>query len=69
MRRVSYPSIDDDYSSRSPIRKPFRGYDSIGSDYDDGSVSIDLSRSRPDDREPQFKDKIQESIWRLKNNK
>jgi|TARA_R110000751_G_scaffold6952_1_gene29152 hypothetical protein len=69
MRRVSYPSIDDDYNSRSPARKPFRGYDSIGSDYDDGSVSIDLSRSRPDDREPQFKDKIQESIWRLKNNK
>ena len=69
MRRVSYPSIDDDYDSRSPIRRPFRGYDNIGSDYDDGSVSIDLSRSRPDDREPQFKSKVAESIWRLKNKK
>ena len=69
MRRVSYPVDREDYMPPAPIRKPFRGYDSIGSDYDDGSVSIDLSRSRPDDREPQFKDKIQESIWRLKNNK
>ena len=69
MRRTSYPSIDDDYVARSPIRRPFRGYDNIGSDYDDGSVSIDLSRSRPDDREPQFKSKVAESIWRLKNKK
>ena len=69
MRRVSYPSIDDDYVARSPIRRPFRGYDNIGSNYDDGSVTIDLSRSRPDDREPQFKSKVAESIWRLKNKK
>ena len=36
-----------------------------------GSVIIPHSRidSIPDDREPVFKDKIQESIWRLKNNK
>ena len=69
MRRVSYPSINDDYVARSPIRRPFRGYDNIGSNYDDGSVTIDLSRSRPDDREPQFKSKVAESIWRLKNKK
>ena len=64
------PPIEiDSYESRSPIRKPFMGYDSMGS-YDDGSVEIDLSRSRPvSNGEPQFKDKIQESIWRLKNNK
>tara|TARA_R100001369_G_scaffold8001_2_gene19468 strand:- start:373 stop:840 length:468 start_codon:yes stop_codon:yes gene_type:complete len=64
------PPIEiDSYESRSPIRKPFMGYDSMGS-YDDGSVEIDLSRSRPVSHgEPQFKDKIQESIWRLKNNK
>ena len=72
MRRTSYPSIDDDYVSRSPIRKPFRGYDSMGT-YDDGSVEVDLSRSSGrsvvSHGEPQFKDKIQESIWRLKNNK
>ena len=74
MRRPSYPSIDplDDYNSRSPIRKPFRGYDSMGT-YDDGSVEVDLSRSSGrsviSHGEPQFKDKIQESIWRLKNNK
>ena len=72
MRRTSYPSIDNDYDSRSPIRKPFRGYDSMGT-YDDGSVEVDLSRSSGrsvvSHGEPQFKDKIQESIWRLKNNK
>ena len=55
--------------ARSPIRRPFRGYDNIGSNYDDGSVTIDLSRSRTDDREPQFKSKVAESIWRLKNKK
>jgi len=70
MRRPSYPSIDpiDDYNSRSPIRQPFRGYDSMGS-YDDGSVEIDLSRSGVSHGEPEFKNKIAESIWRLKNKK
>jgi len=72
MRRTSYPSIDDDYNPRPTIRKPFRGYDSMGS-YDDGSVEIDLSRSNyrsgVSHGEPQFKSKVAESIWRLKNKK
>ena len=72
MRRPSYPSIDplDDYNPRSTIRKPFRGYDSIGN-YDDGSVEIDVSRysGRSVISEPQFKSKVAESIWRLKNKK
>ncbi len=34
----SYPTYDrEDYMPPAPIRKPFRGYDSMGS-YDDGSV-------------------------------
>jgi len=67
MRRVSYPV---DYEPPAPIRKPFRGYDSIGN-YDDGSVEVDLSRSsgRSVISEPQFKSKVAESIWRLKNKK
>ena len=71
MRRVSYP-IDDDYNPRLKIRKPFMGYDSMGS-YDDGSVEIDLSRSNyrsgVSHGEPEFKSKVAESIWRLKNKK
>ena len=69
----SYPTYDpDDYNSRPTIRKPFRGYDYVGSDnYDDGSVEIDLSRSTGNSviSEPRFKSKVAESIWRLKNKK
>ena len=73
MRRTSYPSIDPyDYEPPATIRKPFRGYDSMGS-YDDGSVEVDLSRSNyrsgVSHGEPQFKSKVAESIWRLKNKK
>ena len=71
MRRISYPNGDDDYNSRSPIRQPFRGYDSIGTDYDDGSVEIDISRYSGGSviSEPRFESKVAESIWRLKNKK
>ena len=71
MRRISYPNVDDDYNSRSPIRQPFRGYDSIGTDYDDGSVEIDISRYSGGSviSEPRFESKVAESIWRLKNKK
>ena len=69
----SYPTYDrEDYSPRPVIRKPFRGYDCIGSeDYDDGSVEIDLSRYSGDSviNEPRFSSKVAESIWRLKNKK
>jgi len=72
MRRVSYPIDREDYNPPAPVRKPFRGYDWVGSD-DDGSVEIDLSRSNyrsgVSHGEPQFKSKIAESIWRLKNKK
>jgi len=72
MRRVSYPIDREDYNPPAPIRKPFRGYDWVGSD-DDGSVEIDLSRSNyrsgVSHGEPQFKSKVSEAIWRLKNKK
>ena len=70
MRRVSYPMDRDSYEPPAPIRKPFRGYDSMGS-YDDGSVEIDVSRysGRSVISEPQFKSKVSEAIWRLKNKK
>ena len=72
MRRSSYLIDRDDYMPPAPIRKPFRGYDSMGTD-DDGSVEIDLSRSNyrsgVSHGEPQFKSKVAESIWRLKNKK
>ena len=69
----SYPTYDrEDYLPPAPIRKPFRGYDWVGSD-DDGSVEIDLSRSNyrsgVSHGEPQFKSKVSEAIWRLKNKK
>ena len=34
-----------------------------------GSVEIDERNFMPDDREPEFKNKIEEDIWRLKNEK
>jgi len=70
MRRVSYPIDREDYLPPAPIRKPFRGYDSMGS-YDDGSVEIDVSRYSGNSviNEPQFKSKVSEAIWRLKNKK
>ena len=69
--RPTYPTIDrDNFNSRSVVRAPFRGYDSIGS-YDDGSIEIDISRSTQNSviGEPRFKSKVAESIWRLKNKK
>jgi len=56
-----------------PIREPVAvkrySYYEIGEPADPGSVEIDLSRSRPNNDEPKFKDKVAESIWRLKNKK
>ena len=69
MRRSYEP---EDYNPRPTIRKPFRGYDWVGSDdYDDGSVVVDVSRYSGASviSEPRFKSKVAESIWRLKNKK
>ena len=56
-----------------PIREPVAvkrySYYEIGEPTDPGSVEIDLSRSRSNDEEPKFKNKVAESIWRLKNKK
>ena len=38
----------------------------IGADRDDGSVELDLARYRSNDQEPTFKNKVEESIYRLK---
>ena len=48
-----------------------RNYYEVNPPVDDGSVEIDLSRSSPrsDLGEPRFDNKIQEAIWRAKNNK
>jgi hypothetical protein len=64
-------SFNIDYNSQPTVRKPFRGYDSIGTDYDDGSVEVDISRYSGGSviSEPRFKSKVAESIWRLKNKK
>ena len=46
-------------------------YYEVGAPIDDGSVEVDLSRSSPrsDLGDPRFENKIQEAIWRAKNNK
>ena len=41
----------------------------VGAPTNDGSVGIDERDLPPDDREPIFRNKIEESIWRLKKNK
>ena len=54
-----------------PIREPRSSrsysYYEIGAPSDDGSVLIDLNNQRSE--EPTFKNKVDESIWRLKNKK
>ena len=46
-----------------------RGY-SIGSEMPEKSIEVDLSGARSVlDREPQFRNKVEENIWRLKNKK
>ena len=54
-----------------PIREPRSSrsysYYEIGAPSDDGSVLIDLNNQRSE--EPSFKNKVEESIWRLKNKK
>ena len=54
-----------------PIREPRASrrysYYEIGAPSDDGSVLIDLNKQRSE--EPTFKNKVEESIWRLKNKK
>ena len=46
-------------------------YYEVGAPVDDGSVEIDLSYSSPRSSlgDPRFDNKVQEAIWRLKNNK
>ena len=44
-------------------------YYNVGAPTNDGSVGIDERDLPPDDREPIFRNKIEESIWRLKKNK
>ena len=44
-------------------------YYEVGAPTNDGSVAIDDRDIPPDDREPIFKNKIEESIYRLKKNK
>ena len=70
---------EDDQKYRKKIKnsgsfyltgKPYSEAKHIKSDpYDDGSVEIDLSRSRSSNDEPSFKNKIEEEIWRLKRKK
>jgi hypothetical protein len=64
-------SLNIDYNPRATFRKPFRGYDSIRTDYDDGSVDVDVSRYSGGSviSEPRFESRVAESIWRLKNKK
>ena len=48
--------------------RPYSYYE-IGARTNDGSVEMDPRAFSPDERKPEFRDKVQESIWRLKNKK
>ena len=61
--------VDDDERSRGPRSQRSYQYYNVGAPIDDGSVEIDLSQSRASSTEPTFDNKVQESIWRLKNKK
>ena len=55
----------DDNARPSSSRPPYH----VGPWVDPSSVEIDERNFTPDDREPEFKNKIEESIYRLKNQK
>ena len=55
----------DDSPQLSSRRPPYY----VGEWIEPGSVEIDLHNFTPDDREPTFKNKIEESIYRLKKSK
>jgi hypothetical protein len=60
--------VDEDSSGGPRSQRSYQYYN-VGAPIDDGSVEIDLSQSRASSTEPTFDNKVQESIWRLKNNK
>ena len=62
-RRWLYNSIPDHSAGGSIF------FGNFNSSEDDGSVEIDPRDISEDDRDPEFNSKVQESIWRLKNNK
>ena len=57
------------FKSSDTSYRPVRNYYDPISSIDDGSVEVEVSRSQPSQSEPQFKSKVAESIWRLKNKK
>jgi hypothetical protein len=67
-RRKSYlDNYRSDYGSRS--NSLFFGNFGQSDREEKGSVEIDPNNFTPDDRTPEFKNKIEEEIWRLKNRK
>ncbi|MGY8783644.1 MAG: hypothetical protein ACKVHA_09620 [Fidelibacterota bacterium] len=69
----SYPinieKMRNTFKSSDTSYRPVRNYYDPISSIDDGSVEVEVSRSQPSQSEPQFKSKVSESIWRLKNKK
>ena len=58
-----------DFSDRGSGNSVFFGSFGKSLEEEKGSVEIDERNFTPDDREPEFKNKIEESIYRLKKNK
>ena len=73
--RSDMPVMDDNYGSYGSSYNPFKNknwsYDGDGSsDYDDGSVEVNISRSSASHTsEPRFANAVEEAIWRNKNRK
>ena len=51
------------------LGKPYSDFNMWDRKEDDGSVEINVRDFPPDDKEPEFRDKVQESIWRAKHKK
>ena len=58
-----------DFSDYGPSNSIFFGSFGQKEKEEKGSVEIDERNFTPDDREPEFRNKIEEDIWRLKNRK
>ena len=67
-RRRDRPIVIDEPVPGPRLERSYQYYN-VGAATDDGSVEIDLSQSQSTSNEPTFDNKIQESIWRLRNKK
>ena len=69
LTRKHFANFNANKSPDSSIHIGGKSYYEMQNKEDDGSVEFDPRDLPPDDSEPVFSSKVEESIWRLKNKK